>query len=820
MTIKSRLTLNVVIVLGTIVIVVLASVIGMGGVKSKLFDLTEKSTPFQTKSMELQRAIHAATADLVKIGASASGAELEGYEKEAEASLQQVKNAEEGLSTLLGGKKSGVYDAISSRAHDLYSVTDGRLKIEEGAIAANKEVRMKLKDVSDRLKGLEEKVKALQARRAADYGKSLKATGEISDRMRDVERFNQLTKDLRMWCLELENAKDKPTFEAMKGRGTDFAKEIVESMDGLFKGTGSLHSKDFADLPDKTNQAVSAKAALLDKGTPELAQKFAALNHDVEAAAKFIGSMTQAEVSFASNKYSTEVGQQEEIFGQVNRATAVLNATSALTSLGLATEGLATSLFIVKSASDVDVLQASLDDTFAKMDKSARALDKTLSELGAREERKVLASAAGGINSMKTLLFSNDGIVSKVRNQLQMRAKAQGAMDGLRSIVLKEAENAKKTMATARGVQEQSIVDVNRTIRYSIALVVIVGLFAVIVGIGFGAWIYRSISAPLARLITVTDNIASGDLTHEVRAASHDEVGRVEASMGTMVANLRDIVEKIRSATGSLASSSEELSATARSLDEGSENQAGRVEHAAGAMVEMSQTTEEVARHVSDTSSAATSMKKIALEGKEIVHASGTELAKFVETVSESSCQVESLGASSEAVHNIVDLIKDIADQTNLLALNAAIEAARAGEQGRGFAVVADNVRDLAEKTVVAADDISHTIERMQSEIARSVDSMKAQKASVGKVSDQVGETLAAIDGVVSYVEKVADMVERIAVAMEEQASTSNEVTSNMEGIATVTRQLRGSSAGMRDTAEELSKIAAGLDETTSWFRV
>ena len=86
MTIKSKLTLNVVIVLGVIVTVVLASVIGMGFVKSKLFDLTEKSTPFQTRSMELQRAIHAATADLVKVGSATSQSELQAFKKEAESS--------------------------------------------------------------------------------------------------------------------------------------------------------------------------------------------------------------------------------------------------------------------------------------------------------------------------------------------------------------------------------------------------------------------------------------------------------------------------------------------------------------------------------------------------------------------------------------------------------------------------------------------------------------------------------------------------------------------------------------------------------------
>ena len=149
------------------------------------------------------------------------------------------------------------------------------------------------------------------------------------------------------------------------------------------------------------------------------------------------------------------------------------------------------------------------------------------------------------------------------------------------------------------------------------------GLLAVVVGIGLGAWIYRSISRPLSRLIDVTEKIAAGNLTHEITAHAKDEIGRVEASMARMVTNLKDIVSKIRFATESLASSSEELSATACSLDEGSEQQSTQVEQAAGAMAEMSQTTEEVAKNVSETSEAAQSMKKIALDGKEIVHASG-----------------------------------------------------------------------------------------------------------------------------------------------------------------------------------------------------
>jgi methyl-accepting chemotaxis protein len=819
MTIKSKLTLNVVIVLGVIVTVALASVIGMGFVKSKLFDLTEKSTPFQMRSMELQRAIHAATADLVKVGASTSQAELKTHRSEAVGSLDQVKKAEEAVSALLAGKEVGTYGEIMAQAQELFRVTDERLQIEQGAISANNEVRERLRDVSDRLKELDQKVKSLQSGLSSNFAKSVDATNLVIPRVRLIEGLKMTCKDLQQWTLRLQNARDKDAVDKLYD-------DVFEQLGAMKMAIGSAindpDGKAAATLnriQERIDKAVAAKTAFLAKPAAEAQKKSDEAVDDALKEISAFMAFVETGATEANKKYAAESSQQAEIFNQVNKGTAVLNDTSELTSLGLSTEALATSLFTVSSTKDVDVLQTSLADTFSRIDKVAKGLDKMLADLGAKEERKMLGNAVGGIGSMKSLLFTGDGIVSKVRNQLAMKEKAAKAMEGLGGIVLREAEQAKKTMATARGVQEQSIIDVNRMIRLSTLIVVAVVALAIVFGIGFGSWIYGSISKPLARLMEATEDIAAGNLSHKMVAAAEDEIGKVEASMAKMVSSLKDIVGKIRSATEALASSSEELSAAARSLDQGSEEQSVQVEQAAGAMVEMSRTTEEVSKNASDTSEAAKSMKKIALDGKETVHASGSELSKFIETANESSKQVEALGKSSEEIHNIVDLIKAIADQTNLLALNAAIEAARAGEQGRGFAVVADNVRELAEKTVVAVDEIATMIERMQGEIRGSVSSMQAQKQSVNKVSNQGELTLSAIDGVVSYVEKVADMVDRIAIATEEQSSTSDEVTKNMERIAGVTRQLRGSSTGMRATAEELAKIAFELNETTSWFK-
>ncbi len=213
-------------------------------------------------------------------------------------------------------------------------------------------------------------------------------------------------------------------------------------------------------------------------------------------------------------------------------------------------------------------------------------------------------------------------------------------------------------------------------------------------------------------------------------------------------------------------------------------------------------------------------MKNIALKGKDAMHITVDELNKFAETVIKSSEKVEMLGQKSKEINNVIALIKEIADQTNLLALNAAIEAARAGEQGRGFAVVADNVRELAEKTALATDDIARTVKTMQNEAMESVKLMKEERESIQKVLDNVKNTLVSIDEMVKHVEEVTDMVQRIAAATEEQSAATDEVSHNMENISEITKQLSSSMLEIKRSAEDLSRLATELNSTVGWFKV
>ena len=812
MTIRTKLTLNVVIVLVIVASVAVTSIIGMGFVKNKLFYLTERSTPFQLRTVELQRAVQGAIADLVKAGSSKNNDEFKAFRAEAAKSLEEVKKSQEALETLSGGIKTETFDELNRSSAKLIEITDARLKAEEGALAANRTIGQKLKEVSGRLRDLDSKVKGLQLNRSAHLVTSIEDTKNISSKLRNIELLKSTLKDLQLALFEINRAQDKKGLIIGRGKANS---AINRAMQNEYVEESKKYRGDIKALGEKIDELVKALQAGGDnKGQIE------ALKGEVNEGLSVIILNIEQDVAAAGERYSLETVQQGDVITQASIANNILTGNSELVSLGSSLEGLSTKLFTVLSPKDVDVIEADIKKAYEKMEPVKKLLERSLKKLDAKEELKILSGAVDSINAIKALLLARDGVIARIRHHLIMKERAGQEMENMRAIVLKQTEKGKQTVSVAQGEQEKAIGTVNRMVNISITVISIISVGAIIFGIVFGTWVYRSIARPLTQLMKVSNDVAAGDLTSQIPVKTDDEIGIVQAAMLKMVTNLREIVGKMSTATASLAGSSEELSSTANALDKGSGEQTSQIEQSATAMTEMSQTTLDMARNASDTAQASTRMKDAALQGKEIMGTTVNELTKFAEMVRESAEKVESLGQKSREINNIVTLIKEIADQTNLLALNAAIEAARAGEQGRGFAVVADSVRQLAERTTLATDDISKTVKSMQVEVSASVDFLKEERDSIGTVLVHVKKTLASINEMVSDVGQVTDMVQRIAAATEEQSSTSEEVSHNMENIALVTRQLSNSIGEIKSTAEDLSRFATELNTMAAWFKV
>ncbi|WP_108125798.1 methyl-accepting chemotaxis protein [Saccharospirillum mangrovi] len=315
---------------------------------------------------------------------------------------------------------------------------------------------------------------------------------------------------------------------------------------------------------------------------------------------------------------------------------------------------------------------------------------------------------------------------------------------------------------------------------YSVArlLMILLTVVAVLMSLGLAWVITRGITLPVGRARDAMDKLADGDLTVSLDYDAKDEVGQLLNGMRAMVAQLRQIIGDVSGSAEALASASEEVSSTAQSLSQGSSEQASSVEEATSSIEEMSASIRQNTENARVTDDMASKAAREAEEGGKAVG----------ETV-----------AAMKSIAAKIGIIDDIAYQTNLLALNAAIEAARAGDHGKGFAVVAAEVRKLAERSQVAAQEIS--------EVA----------GSSVQLAERAGQLL---DEIVPSIQKTSDLVQEISAASEEQSTGALQINDAMEQLNSVTQQSASSSEELAATAEEMSSQAEQLQRLMTFFRL
>jgi methyl-accepting chemotaxis protein len=309
------------------------------------------------------------------------------------------------------------------------------------------------------------------------------------------------------------------------------------------------------------------------------------------------------------------------------------------------------------------------------------------------------------------------------------------------------------------------------------AMLALIGI-GVVVGIALGLIISRSVTRPLGVAVDAANRLAEGDLTIDIKVNSKDETGQLLLALQNMIAKLEAVVSDVNGGADSLASASEEVSATAQSLSQGASEQSASVEETSASIEQMSASVNQNSENARVTDGIATQASKEASEGGDAVRQTVEAMRKIAERIS---------------------IIDDIAYQTNLLALNAAIEAARAGAHGRGFAVVAAEVRKLAERSQVAAQEIGGVANESL------------------KVAGHAGEVL---EQLVPSIRKTSDLVQEIAAASGEQATGVSQINTAMGQLSQTVQQTAAASEELAATAEEMSGQAQQLQQTMSFFRV
>ena len=735
-------------------------------IKSNIATLTQRSTPLQVKTFEIQRAIETLSGQLLQMTAAKNSDEVDKRTENVTREMDNVKRLSSEILAL--GEQSAIDMQIFSDLHDVVKASVGkRLASVEVFRKEMASLEASLTSVNRALLSVRKHIDDLNAGVAQKVSATVKNSSTLFKGSSVVNEAQILLREMLVAANDLELAKSKTEVLAIKNK----VRRLNESIQGASFDDAAIKSsvQGVCDQFLRDGGLITQKNKMLSGDTAAY-QDFVTAKRTAVNAINEIGLRMGTIVDGMAKK--VEHGQADvEISLKQRQAINVLTAA------------------VGRLEVDAKTLEAQsrlvlLSETREKYDQSVavvRQLVNVINKDVAEVDRSILAITGRPFiasSAIRSVVTSVDAIVKAQGAVIIANAEVVDAMQKVKEAAQAAEKGGGERVKSVEIRQREVVSSVNSKVSSFTFLIIVISIVVVAVVSIAGFGIASTINSSIREITDLVHNLSAGDLTIKVTTRRSDETGIMMTAIGTMVEKLTHVVGNVINTANTVASGSQRILARAQLLSNSAAEQAASSE-------EVSSSMEEMTSSIRQNTENAAQAEKIAARSAVAAREGGTAVIGTVTAMKE--------------IASKVSIVEEIARQTNLLALNAAIEAARAGEHGKGFAVVAQEVRKLAELSQSAAAEISE---------------LSTHSVMVAEVAGEI------LDRMVPDILKASNLIQEVSTASREQDIGASQVSKAIQQLDGAIQQNAVATEDMSATSEKLFSQAEQLKDATRFFRI